>query len=95
MQNKYFVLLNQKTSSNKLYKDESWQRKKIGNFKKDIWRIDASRMLQNQGIQLKVRNLNLWMKNKASTEKPINRSKQANYDFHKIKIKRMQLNIDI
>jgi hypothetical protein len=93
MQNKYFVLLNQKTSSNKLYKDEPWQRKKIGNFKKDIWRIDASRMLQNQGIQLKVRNLNLWMKNKASTEKPINRSEQANYDFHKIK--RMQLNIDI
>jgi hypothetical protein len=49
-------------------------------------------MLQNQGIQLKVQNLILWMKNKASTENPINRSVQANYGFHKIK--RMQPNVD-
>jgi hypothetical protein len=42
--------------------------KKNGNTKKDIWRIDARKTLQNQGIQLKVKNLNLWMKNKASTK---------------------------
>jgi hypothetical protein len=52
-----------------LKEDELGQRKKKnGNTKKDIWRIDARKTLQNQGIQLKVKNLNLWMKNKASTK---------------------------
>jgi hypothetical protein len=48
---------------------------------------------QNQGIQLKVQILNIWIKNEASTEKPINRSGQVNFDFHKIN--KMQPNRDI
>jgi hypothetical protein len=36
---------------------------------------------------------NLWIKNEASTEKPINRSRQVNFDFHKIN--KMQSNGDI
>ena len=50
-------------------------------------------MLQKKEIQLKVQNLNLWMKNEASTEKPINHSEQANNGFHKIN--RMQPNVDV
>jgi hypothetical protein len=42
------------------------------------------RTFQNQGIQQKVYNINFWMKNEASTEKPRNRLVQPNYDFHKI-----------
>ena len=67
--------------------------KKIGNSKKVIWRIDARRTFENKGIQLKVQNINLWMKNEAPTEKPINRLEQTNYGFHKIN--KMQPNTDI
>jgi hypothetical protein len=50
-------------------------------------------MFQNQGIQLKVQNINFSMKNDASTEKPRNCLVQPNYDFHKIN--KMQPNVDI
>ena len=66
---------------------------KFGNSKKDISRIDARRTFGNKGIQLKVQNINLWMKNEAPTEKPINRSGQANYDFQEIN--KIQPNLDI
>jgi hypothetical protein len=49
-------------------------------------------MFENKGIQLKVQNINLWMKNEASTEKPINRSGQTNYDFQEIT--KMQPNVN-
>jgi hypothetical protein len=50
-------------------------------------------MFQNQGIQLKVQNINFSIKNEASTEKPRNRLVQPNYDFHKIN--KMRPNVDV